>query len=218
VVPAVVEGRNRVPVTLHRLVERRLPVRVDHAADDRFGEVKAEPPTVLVHGPQEVLERAIAIATQPLAPPAGDSLATGTEAQQVVHLVQQIEGRPVRTRPGVVKARYTVRPRQKVYELADVPVRFLCPANFPLRPQFVAERAGRAAVRVQGPAADAPPPVIAFIDLTGAKFEPGLYADEPLRFQLPREYQLVQDPPKSAAFELVPGDQPAKVRETARTP
>src|SRR5581483_11058769 len=33
VTPIVGEGRNRISVTLHRLVERRLPVRLDHVGD-----------------------------------------------------------------------------------------------------------------------------------------------------------------------------------------
>src|SRR3954467_1639453 len=52
------EGRNRIPVTLHRLVERRLPVRFDHAQEEPPGPVVLEPATVLVRGPKEVLDRA----------------------------------------------------------------------------------------------------------------------------------------------------------------
>src|SRR5207302_843668 len=33
VTPLLVEGRNRIPVTLHRLVERRLPVRFEHPTE-----------------------------------------------------------------------------------------------------------------------------------------------------------------------------------------
>ena len=34
VTPIMVEGRNRIPITIHRLVERRLPVRLDYDRDD----------------------------------------------------------------------------------------------------------------------------------------------------------------------------------------
>ena len=44
----------------------------------------------------------------------------------------------------------------------------------------------------------------AYIDLTSGKFEPALYADETLRLQLPKDFQLAQDPPKSRTFKLVP--------------
>jgi hypothetical protein len=114
--------------------------------------------------------------------------------------------------------RFTLRPRQKLYELTDVPVRFLCPANFALRPRFVAERAGKIAVRLRGPVTDAPPAVIAFVDLTTGKFEPGLYADEPVRLQLPRDFQLTQEAPRSAAFELVPADGTVKGRDVVPGP
>src|SRR5262249_30231606 len=36
VTPLVVEGRNRIPVTLHRLVERPLPIRFTHLLQDRL--------------------------------------------------------------------------------------------------------------------------------------------------------------------------------------
>src|SRR5262245_24725913 len=50
VTPMFVEGRNRIPVTLYRLVERRLPVRVDSALEDRAGQITLEPAHVLVRG------------------------------------------------------------------------------------------------------------------------------------------------------------------------
>src|SRR5438270_949883 len=53
----VVEGRNRVPVTLHRLVQRSLPVRFNHLLEDRVQSSVLEPQTVLVRGPREVLDR-----------------------------------------------------------------------------------------------------------------------------------------------------------------
>src|SRR5581483_8183533 len=60
-----VEGRNRVPITLHRLVERRLPVRLDHGPEEAGVTVELEPAAVLVRGPQEVLDRARDLPTQP---------------------------------------------------------------------------------------------------------------------------------------------------------
>src|SRR5207249_4464559 len=57
----VVEGRNRIPVTLHRLVQRNLPVRFNHLLEDRVQAAVIEPPTVLVRGPREVLDRAAEI-------------------------------------------------------------------------------------------------------------------------------------------------------------
>jgi len=85
-----------------------------------------------------------------------------------------------------------------------VPVQFLCPANFGLRPHFVDERDGKISLRLTGPAAESPPPVGAFIDLTGPEIKAGLYAEEPVKLQLPRDFQLAQEPPKSRPFQLVP--------------
>lgn len=210
----IVEGRNRIPVTLSRLTERRLPVRLDHDPEDRVAQVTIEPATVLVRGPQEILEKARSITTQPYGLP---SRLEGTAAQEavtsgLVSLVQELDGRPIRTTPSAVTVRITYRPRQKTVELTDVPVQFLCPANFGLRPQwpqYAGPRTGKVSVRVAGPAEEVPT-VIAYIDLTGRKFEPGLYADEPLRLQLAKGFQLAQDPPRSATFQLVatPSDHP----------
>src|SRR5438309_7713995 len=46
VTSTIVEERNRIPVTLYHLVERRLPVQFEHAGDDRIGQVTLEPSTV----------------------------------------------------------------------------------------------------------------------------------------------------------------------------
>jgi len=121
-----------------------------------------------------------------------------------VALVDDLEGRPIRANPCSVKVKVTLRPRQRVYELIDVPVQFLCPPNLPYRPRWDDERAGKVTVRLLGPAGEEQPTVVAFVDLTGRKFEPGLYADEPLRLQLPKDFQLAQAPPRSATFRLAP--------------
>jgi hypothetical protein len=209
VTPLLVEGRNRIAVTLHRLAERRLPVRLDYAAEDRPGKVRVEPATVLVRGPQDVLDRLRAVSTRRYTPPTPPEPGSLQEAVVVDHvpLAQQVEGRPLRCTPAAVTVRLTLPPRQKVYELNDVPVKFLCPPNFTLRPRFCDERAGKVSLRLRGPAAEEPPAVVAFIDVSAAKFQPGsFYADEPVQLQLPRDYQLDpnQPAPRSAKFQLVP--------------
>jgi hypothetical protein len=211
VTPSIVEGRNRIPVTLRRIVERRLPVRLDPAPDGRVSQVVLEPATVLVRGPEEILDRLRSLPTQPVALPSVGEESGGSEpeAARPALLVQEIDGRPIHTLPEAVQVRLTWRPQQKLYELTDVPVQFLCPPNFSLRPRFVDERAARISLRVRGPATEEAPVVVAFIDLTARKFEPGLYADEPLRLQLPKDFQLDQEPPRSAAFQLVPAADPA---------
>jgi hypothetical protein len=205
--PSVAEGRNRIPVTLRRLVERRLPVRLDCAMEERITQMTLEPATALVRGPKEILDRTRVLPTQPYVLPARSESSSLQElvTAAAVPLVRELEGRPVRTMPATVAVKLTLRPRQTVYELVDVPVQFLCPANFPFRPQWQRDRTGKITVRVLGPAGEDPPAVSAFIDLTDSKFAmAGQYADEPLRLQLPKDFSLAQNPPRSAAFNLVP--------------
>ncbi len=195
VTAAIVEGRNHIAVTLHRLIERRLPVRLDSVGEEAVGSVVIEPATVLVRGPQDVLERARAISTQPseLPSPVGR-----------IALVQELEGRPVHVTPNRVTVRLPAQAR-KVYELSEVPVQFLCPVDFPVRPRFFGERGGRINLRMRGPVRDELPKVYAFIDLTSGRYPAGRY-EEPVQVQLPKDYELVQDPPRGVSFQLVPAD------------
>lgn len=201
VTPMIVEGRNRIPVTLYRLVERRLPARVDSALEERSGQITLEPANVLVHGPQEILDKARFVLTQPVGLPAhGDQSGKGPIAIGPVPLVTEIEGRSIRTTPGAVMVRWTPKPR--VYEV-KAPVQFLCPANFGLRPKFIGDgRAGEIAVRLQGPDQAEEPKVLAYIDLTHGNFLAGLN-HESVKLQLPRDFHLAQEPPRPVAFELL---------------
>jgi hypothetical protein len=206
VTPLIMEGRNRIPVILHRLVERRLPVRLDPPPEERVSQVALEPARVLVRGPQDILDRVRSVPTLPYLLNPSSEIDPGQEVviAKSVSLVREMDGRPVRTSPASVTVHLTYRPRQKLYELPAVPIQFLCPPNFPLGPRWVDERAGKIPLRLWGPAAEAPPKVVAFVDLTGRKFAPGLYTEEPLRLQLPHDCQLAQELPRPAAFRLVP--------------
>jgi hypothetical protein len=75
--------------------------------------------------------------------------------------------------------------------------------DFALRPKFFGERAGRINLRVQGPQVDEPPKVYAFVDLTRGRFPAGRY-HEPVQLQLPKDFELVQEPPRGVSFQLVP--------------
>lgn len=202
VTPVVLEGRNRIPITVQRIIERKLPVHLDEIPED--GVVRIEPPVVLVRGPQEILERARSIAVQPCALPTPDPASSGQEAvaSRKVALVRQIDSRPIRCTPASVTVRVSVNPRHRIYELEDVPVRFLCPPGFELRPQFVDQRSAKIPLRVRGPAGESRPRVVAFVDLCDEAYEPRLYECEPVRLQLPKDFQLAQDPPRSGAFRL----------------
>jgi hypothetical protein len=210
VTPLVAEGRNRIPVTLHRLAERLLPVRFEHAQEEPIGpEVVIEPATVLVRGPQEVLDRAKYISTQLSELPARSRNASPSAAAVGrVPILEELERRPVRATPNRVTVRVPAQPR-KVYELADVPIRFLCPPNFAFRPRFANDRAGQVSLRVQGPVQDEPPKVNVYIDLTRGRFTAG-NNHEPLQLQLPKDFQLAQEPPRTVAFDLQPADAATK--------
>jgi hypothetical protein len=202
--PIIVEGRNRIPITVHRLVERRLPVRFDYLDEPLAGPIDLDPNTVLVRGPQEVLDRVRSIPTIPsLLPTRSPGSPLGTPPTARVSLVQELEGRPIRVTPSKVSVRLPAQVFKK-YELADVPIQFLCPPNFQLRPQLLDERAGRISMSLQGPQQEEPPRVIAYVDLTRGRFTSGLN-HEPLQVQLPRDFSLGQDLPR-IAFELVPAD------------
>jgi hypothetical protein len=205
VTPIVSEGHNRIPFALHRLIERRLPVAFDHLREGATGPIIIEPANVLVRGPREVLDRVQFIKTKPSELPSRPLHSpTNVSAIGRVPLVEELEGRAIRVTPPQVQVRVPGQAR-KLYELTDVPVQFLCPANFHLRPKFIDERAGKVSLRVIGPVQDEAPRLFAFIDLSKGKFVSGLN-HEPLQLQLPREFQLAQDPPRVVAFELVPGD------------
>jgi hypothetical protein len=203
----VVEGRNRIPLTVRRMIEKRLPVRFETSGEIRVAGVVVEPASVLVRGPKEVLDRVRDLPTQLYSLP--QRLEPILRPEEItsasIPLVQELGGRPVVVTPTAVVARMTLQPQQKVYELAEVPIRFLCPPNFLLRPAFRDERAGKIMLRVQGPAGEEPPAVVAYVDLGGRKWDAGLY-EEPLQVHLPKDYQLVQNPPRLVAFQLAPGD------------
>jgi hypothetical protein len=209
VTPLVIEGRNHVAVVLHRLVERQLPVRLEQTTLERTGQVTLEPPSVLVRGPQEILDRIRSIPTVAYGVPSAAAATSKVWTAENIAVVQEIEGRRIRTTPAVVTAQITLQPQQKVYELPEVAIQFLAPANFPLRALFTDERAGKIALRLLGPAGEENPVVTAFVDLGTRKWEPGLY-EEPVRLQLPKDFQLAQNSPRPVAFQLVPGDSTAK--------
>ncbi len=103
VTPIVTEGRNRISVTVRRMVTRPLPVRFDALQEEPSGPVVIDPAVVLVTGPQEVLDHMRAIPTMPSELPMRPANAPATSAAiGRVALVQELEGRPVRAEPSKV--------------------------------------------------------------------------------------------------------------------
>jgi hypothetical protein len=208
VTPLVMEGQNRIQVCFHQLVERKLPVRFAAVPEERVGRVTTEPATVLVRGTREVLDHIRFIPTQPYSVANEvDEIRPEPETRlDSVPLVRELRAHAVHCIPDSVRVQFTLLPPFKTYELTDVPVRFLCPDHFPLRPEFPkAPGAGRISLRVKGPTQPEMPRVIAYVDLTspGRKLQPGLYAAEPVEVQLPQGFELAQEPPHAGLFELL---------------
>jgi hypothetical protein len=206
VMAIIAEEGNTIPYTVHRLAERLLPVRLDYAGEARLSQVKVEPATVMVRGPKDILDRIWSLSTQPyVLPSPPDAVAGNTLVRGQVSLLNELEGRPLQVTPKSVSFSFHVKPKQKVFELKEVPVHFLCPPNFSMRPSFAPDQPSRVKVRIQGPAAEEPPPIRAFVDLTSGNFSKGRNL-EPVRLQLPKEFQLAEEIPLLIGFVLEAND------------
>jgi hypothetical protein len=187
------------------MVERRLPVHFEPSAEDRMDHVTIEPPTVLVRGPEEILDHTRSIPTQPtlLPPPPDNGSGPQTLTVGPICLVQELEGQSIRVTPEAVMLQVLRQPRRKT-QTVEVAVQFLCPPDFRLRPHFEGG-VGNLTLNLEGPVTEQPPVVTAYVDLTHGKWEPGLH-QEPLRVQLPRECELIPSTPPSISFRLDPPD------------
>jgi hypothetical protein len=188
------EGRDRIAVTVNKIVDKVMPVHLDGAGDEAGGSVLLEPSTVTVRGPKEVLDRTRFITVQPgmlpLASPRNVGFGGGAGR---LTLVQELEGKPVKVTPHTVLVRLLPQ-NQQVYELTDVPIHFLMPVGFTLRPSFPAEKYGKIEkLSVQGPPGLVDlPHVYAFVDLTTTRpetFVTGVI-NEKVHIQLPRDFVL----------------------------
>lgn len=196
-----IEDAGAIHVTLHRMAERILPVRFEYSGDARVSQIKVEPSTVQVRGPQAVLEKAVAIHTQPYALHLPVEESADPMVRGKVDLVQEMDGRAIFTNPRQVNFRCKVQPKHKVYEVNDVPVYFLCPPKFPYRPRFPEDKGGKISLRLVGPASDEKPPVLAFVELTGTNLARGRNL-EPVRLQLPKDFTLLHNSSPVIAFYL----------------
>lgn len=211
------EDRSSIMVTVHRVAEKQLPVKLDYSGEVRATQVKLEPATVLVRGPKHVLDRMQVIHTQPYALTVpGDASADGMVRGQVA-LAAELDGRVVKSTPHQVSFRCKVQPRQRIYDLVDVPVHFLCPPQFAWRARFLDDKAGKVRLRLLGPAGEEPPPVLAFVDLTGSQLFRGRNL-EPLRLQLPKDFTLVESAPQVISFYLDELERAAATSDTTVNP
>lgn len=202
-----------IQVALHRMTERVLPVRLEYSGDAKVSQVKVEPSTVLVRGPQAVLEKALFISTQPYALNVPVEESADPMVRGKVDLHKELDGRPIFTNPRQISFRCKVQPKHKTYEVHDVPVLFLTPAEFPYRPRFSNDKAGKISVRLVGPVTDERPPVLAFVELTGTNLVRGRNL-EPVRLQLPRDFTLLHNSTPVLAFFLDELERPSMPEAT----
>jgi hypothetical protein len=198
-----------IPVTVHRLAERSLPVKLECTGDARLSQIKIEPANVLVRGPKAVLDRASFLPSQPYAVQVSAETETTTDVnvRDQVALVTELDGRPIQTNPASVQFRLRATPKQKIYELVEVPIHFLCPKDSPWKARFANAKEGKITLKLIGPATEQTPPVLAFVDLTSGNLARGRNF-EPLRLQLPKDFQLVQPATPLVTFYLDEIDRP----------
>jgi hypothetical protein len=197
----VVKGT--VELAVQRLSERTLPVKLEWTGDAQVSHIKIEPASVLVRGPKAVLDHASYLPTKPYAVqinPEAQS-AAAAEVRDQAALVTELDGRPITANPATVQFRFRAAPKLRVYELAEVPIHFLCPKDSPWRPRFHSDKESRIALKLIGPATEQMPPVSAFVDLTSGNLARGRNLS-PLRLQLPKDFQLVEPATPLATFYL----------------
>jgi YbbR domain-containing protein len=196
-------------VTVHRLTERTLPVKLETTGDARVADIKIEPESVLVRGPKSVLDRASFVPTQPYALQISAEMQVTADAnvRGQVSLVTELDGRAIYTNPSSVQFRLKATPKQKIYDLTDVPIHFLNAKDSPWRPRFADAKESKITLKLIGPASEQIPPVLAFVDLTSGNLSRGRNL-EPLRLQLPKDFQLAQPTTPLVAFYLDEIDRP----------
>ena len=196
-------GHESMAVTVHRLMERTLPVKLETTGDARVAQIKIEPESVMVRGPKSVLDRVSYVPTQPYAVQvsAETQLTAEANVRGQVALVTELDGRPIQTNPASVQFRLKATPKQRIYELSDVPIHFLSGKDSPWRPRFADAKDGKVTLKLIGPASEQVPPVLAFVDLTSGNLARGRNL-EPLRLQLPKDFQLAQPATPLVAFYL----------------
>ncbi len=162
--------------------------RFDPLQDGPPDGLVVEPATVHVTAPQEVFDSHHWIATVPSLPPTRSG-----EAR--VALVQELDGFPIKCDPPKVTVKAPAQTHEKRV-LRNVPIHFLCPPGFTLRPEFFSDRDSRASLTVMGPKIGDDPKVFAFIDLTHGHFESGSNHEQ-LQIQFPnRDFCLADDQPR----------------------
>jgi YbbR domain-containing protein len=196
-------AQENIPITVHRLTDRTLPVKLECTGNARVSEIKIEPASVLVRGPKAVLDRASFLPTQPYGVEVSAQMqaTADTNVRDQIALVTELDGRPIQTNPASVQFRLKAAPKQKIYDLVDVPIHFLFPKDSPWKARFGNHKESKVTLKLVGPATDETPPVLAFVDLTRGNLARGRNL-EPLRLQLPKDFQLAQPATALVTFYL----------------
>ena len=200
----LVDSKNKIPVTVYRMGEKLIPVRLESGMEgSALSQILIEPSSVLVKGPIEILERTKSMPTHFTAIPFAPMAFQNNVLQSVrVALVEELEGKPVRVLPAKVLIRSIPIPK-KTYELSDVSIRFLCPSNFAFKPRFTDERSAKLDIKIQGPVLSDLPKILAYIDLTVRPGTSGLNV-ESVKLQLPPEFLLLEEFARERTIELIP--------------
>ncbi len=198
-----VDENAAIPITVNRISERPVPVKLETTSDMRVSQVKIEPTTVMVRGPKILVDRLTYLPTQPLSPQVNMDPESTSEMnlREQVSVVAEVEGRALFVNPRVVQVRCVATPKMKVYELSELPVLFLAPANFPYKPRFESEKGAKVKIRVLGPVLEEAPPVQVYVDLSSRAFSRGRNV-EPVRLQLPKDFTAVQASIPTVSFLL----------------
>lgn len=198
------DGKNRIQLNVSKLIEKSLPVKLESGLEGVLPiQANVDPPTVLVKGPQEIIEKARFISTIPANIALTKLNSAENQAAGVkVPLVEEIDGKPIRTSPGKVTVKLIPEP-QKIYELSDIPIRFLIPPDFGWRPKFLDDRSAKLDVRIKGPVLTELPKVTAYIDLTAKTGVAGLNV-ETIKLVLPKDFFQLEEIPKERTIELTP--------------
>lgn len=211
VMAKIPEPFNKVSVSLRRIIEKEMRVQCLIHLSEEYQTVESslevEPKTVLVRGPKTLLDQETSISTEKwfITPRSIFSESGMDVVRERLKLTDRWNDPSIRFSTSTIQARVALKPNQTVYQLKDVPVSFLCPPNFALRPQFTGNTRGvLPEVRIKGPSRTGPPELRAFVDLSQRKYTAGLVGDELVQIDLPDGYKLDMKPPViSFQLELI---------------
>lgn len=207
----MVRGEDVIPVVLVPMTTKKMAVKLSLPDPGLVDQARSrvEPAMVQVRGARHILQDYDEIPTEPInVPPLEEGAKSASyQPKRPIKLVADLRGEPVECTPSMVRIRLELKPSIRVEQVKDVPVRFLCPEDWPHQVRFLTERARVVTLLVRGPSqgAWALDQIYVFVDLTPERYKPSLYADEPCVVYLPPGLALEGKPPTVEKFEIVRG-------------